>query len=122
MFIRTPGGTVKKIALALMIALAAAGAASAQSSSKKATSKAAEHTAAPKPTSMKAEVVSTDAAAKTITVKDSTGASKTLTATGGAVASLAKVKAGDYVMVTGTDTTATKISVVKDTSKTSHKK
>ena len=48
-------------------------------------------------------------------VKDSTGGSKTLTATGGAVASLAKVKAGDWVMVTGTDTTASKIAVVKDT-------
>jgi hypothetical protein len=38
-----------------------------------------------------------------------------LTATGAAVASLAKVKAGDWVMVTHADTTATKITKVKAT-------
>jgi len=118
-----PGGTVKKIALAFVVALASVGMASAQTPAKKTSSAAPakkESMAAPakpKPTTMKAEVVSADAAAKTITVKDSTGASKTLTATGSAVASLAKVKAGDWVSVTGTDTTVTKIAVVHDTAK-----
>jgi hypothetical protein len=111
--VHRPGGTVKKIALALVVVLAATGAANAQMS-KKAPSKAAAPAApAAKATTTKMEVVSADATAKTLTVKDATGSSKTLTATGGAVAALAKVKAGDWVMVTGTDTTATKIAVVK---------
>jgi hypothetical protein len=59
--------------------------------------------------STKGEVVSTDAAAKTITVKDASGNSTTYTATGAAVASLAKLSAGDEVTVTHTDTSATKI-------------
>ena len=46
---------------------------------------------------MKAEVVSVDETAKSITVKDSTGANQTLTASGKAVAELAKVKAGEMV-------------------------
>jgi hypothetical protein len=64
---------------------------------------------------MKAEVVSTDAAAKTITVKDASGANVTLTATGGAVAELSKLKAGDMVMVTKSENNATKITKVKTT-------
>jgi glucose/arabinose dehydrogenase len=115
--------SVKKIVLALVVAVASVGIASAQTTAKtpaKATSnqtKAAPamKTPAAKAHSMKAEVVSTDAAAKTITVKDAAGTSTTLTATGGAVAALDKVKAGDWVMVTHTDTTATKIAKVKAT-------
>jgi hypothetical protein len=107
------GGIVKKIILALAMAVAVAAAANAQ------TTKPAAHAmkapAAAKAQTMKAEVVSTDAAAKTITVKDAAGASTTLTATGGAVAALANVKAGDWVMVTHSDTTATKIAKVKAT-------
>ena len=118
-----PGGTVKRIALALVVALAAVGAVSAQTPSKKGSSKAAAP-AAPvaKAAPMKMEVVSADATAKTITVKDSAGSSKTLTATGGAVSALAKVKAGDWVMVTANDTTATKIAMVKATPSKGKKK
>ena len=43
------------------------------------------------------------------TVKDASGNSTTYTATGSAVASLAKLSAGDEVTVTHTDTSATKI-------------
>lgn len=114
---------MKKIVLALVVAVASVGMASAQTTAKT-PAKTASHqtkaapamkTPAAKPHSMKAEVVSTDATAKTITVKDAAGTSTTLTATGGAVAALDKVKAGDWVMVTHTDTTATKIAKVKPT-------
>ena len=54
---------------------------------------AATHTEKAAP--IKGEVVSTDATAKTITVKDASGSNVTLTATGAAVAELSKVKAGD---------------------------
>ena len=116
-----PGGIVKKIVLALAVAVAIAATASAQTATKAPASKAASQTkAAPaamapaaKAKATKAEVVSTDPAAKTITVKDSSGSNMTLTATGTAVAALAKVKAGDWVMVTHTDTNATKIVKVK---------
>jgi Cu/Ag efflux protein CusF len=109
-----PGGTVKKIALALVVALAAAGAANAQTSKKAPSKAAAPASPVAKATPMKMEVVSVDATAKTITVKDATGSSKTLTATGGAIPALSKVKAGDSVMVTAIDTTATKIVAVKE--------
>ena len=46
----------------------------------------------------------------------------TLTATGGAVAELSKVKAGDMVMVTESGTNATKISKVKTTEEKPKKK
>jgi hypothetical protein len=62
---------------------------------------------------MHAEVVAVDAAAKSITVKDSAGANETLTASGAAVAELAKLKAGDMVTVTAHETTATKIVKAK---------
>ena len=62
---------------------------------------------------MKAEVVSVDETAKSITVKDSTGANETLTASGKAVAELAKVKAGDMVTITAHETTATSIVKAK---------
>jgi hypothetical protein len=122
---------VKKIVLALVVAVATAAAANAQTPAKapakanqtKASSAAAAPAMKPaKAAPMKAEVVSTDAAAKTITVKDSSGSDVTLTATGPAVAALAKVKAGDWVMVTKSDTKATKITQVKAAGATKAKK
>jgi len=111
------GGTVKKIVLALAVAVATAAAANAQTAAAKPAPKASQTKAAPaakmpaaKAHTTKAEVVSTDAAAKTITIKDASGADMTLTATGPAVGSLSKVKAGDWVMVTHTDTSASKRS------------
>ena len=110
---------MKKIVLALAVVVATAAGASAQTAAKapamKAQTKAAVKAPAMKAMATKAEVVSTDAAAKTITVKDASGSSMTLTATGGAVAELGKLKAGDWVMVTHTDTNATKIAKVKAT-------
>jgi ABC-type Fe3+-hydroxamate transport system substrate-binding protein len=52
-----------------------------------------------------AEIVSTDAAAKTLTIKDATG-EKTVPAEGKAVASLSTVKAGDKVTLTCRDNEA----------------
>ena len=119
----TEEASVKKIVLALVVAVAAAAAANAQTPAKAAAPKAQQTKATPaagapamkpaKAAAVKVEVVSTDAAAKTITVKDSSGSNETLTATGAAVAALAKVKAGDWVMVTKSDTNATKIMKVK---------
>jgi hypothetical protein len=124
---------VKKIVLALAVAVATVAVANAQTPASKpapkttqtapggsmakpgSMAKADAKAAKAKAASMKAEVVSTDAAAKTITVKDASGANMTLTASGGAVAALATVKAGDWVTVTHTDTTATKIAKVKAT-------
>jgi hypothetical protein len=110
---------VKKIVLALVVAVATAAAASAQTAAKQpaaakqTASKPAKPAAAAKSMSTKGEVVSTDATAKTITVKDAAGASQTYTATGAAVAELAKLSAGDHVTVTHTDMTATKIVKAK---------
>jgi glucose/arabinose dehydrogenase len=111
---------MKKIVLALAVVVATAASASAQTAAKAPAmksnqAKAAQAAKAPamKATSTRVEVVSTDAAAKTITVKDASGSNMTLTATGGAVAELGKLKAGDWVMVTHTDTNATKIAKVK---------
>ena len=116
---------MKKIILALAVAVATAAAANAQTAAKQpATAKQtaskpaadqAKTKAAPAAKAMatKGEVVSTDAAAKTITVKDTTGSSMTYTATGAAVAELAKLSAGDHVTVTHSDTTATKIVKAK---------
>ena len=105
---------MKRIVIALAIAVATAAAASAQTA-KPAEPKAAPAMKAPaaKATTMKAEVVSTDPAAKTITVKDAAGVSTTLTATGGAVAALATVKAGDMVTVTKSENNATHIAKAK---------
>jgi hypothetical protein len=106
---------VKKIVIALAIAVAAAAGASAQTAAKP----AAPAKAAPAmkanaaKQSLKGEVVSTDPTAKTITVKDAAGVSTTLTATGGAVASLATVKTGDWVTVTHADNNATHIAKTK---------
>ena len=125
---------MKKIVLALAVVVAMAGVANAQTAAKAPAAKAsaskpadqtkpaAKHEAAPKAAPMKAEVVSTDAAAKTITIKDASGSNVTLTATGGAVAELSKVKAGDMVMVTESVTNATKISKVKTTEEKPKKK
>jgi glucose/arabinose dehydrogenase len=118
--------SVKKIVLALAVVVATAAAANAQTAAKPATqTKPAAKTAAPKAEKaapMKAEVVSTDAAAKTITVKDASGSNVTLTATGSAVAELSKVKAGDWVMVTKSENNATKITKVKTEAKPKEKK
>ena len=85
-----------------------------QSASKPAADQAKPKAApAAKATSTKGEVVSTDATAKTVTVKDASGASQTYTATGAAVAELAKLSAGDHVTVTHNDMTATKIVKAK---------
>lgn len=112
---------MKKIVLALAVAVATAAVASAQTAATKPAAhqtkpaaKPAEHKTE-KAAPMKAEVVSTDAAAKTITVKDASGSNVTLTATGAAVAELSKVKAGDWVMVTKSENNATKIAKVKTT-------
>jgi len=120
--------SVKKIVLALAVAVATAAAANAQTApaSKAPAAKSTAQTHAAKPhaekaAAMKAEVVSTDATAKTITVKDATGSNVTLTATGGAVAELSKVKAGDWVMVTKSENNATKITKVKETASKAHK-
>jgi Cu/Ag efflux protein CusF len=100
---------VRNIVLALVVTLATVGVANAQTKAPAKSATAATKAPAPKATVTKGEVVSTDATAKTITLKDSSGANLTLTATGSAVASLAKVKAGDHVSVTHTDMNATKI-------------
>ena len=118
---------MKKIVLALAVAVATAAVANAQTAAPKAqaakpaaqTHAAKEH--AEKAAPMKAEVVSTDATAKTITVKDASGSNVTLTATGSAVAELGKVKAGDWVMVTKSENNATKITKVKETAPKAHK-
>jgi glucose/arabinose dehydrogenase len=119
-FTHVQEASMKKIVLALAVVVATAAAASAQTAAKapamKAQTKASgAKTPAMKATSTKAEVVSTDATAKTITVKDASGSNMTLTATGAAVAELGKLKAGDWVVVTHTDTNATKIAKVKAT-------
>jgi glucose/arabinose dehydrogenase len=121
---------VKKIVLALAVAVATAAAANAQTATKAPAAKPAAQTKpatkapaakAEKTAPMKAEVVSTDATAKTITVKDASGSNVTLTATGSAVAELSKVKAGDMVMVTKSENNATHISKVKETTTKAHK-
>lgn len=116
---------MKKFAIALVVAMATLGVASAQTAPK--TAKTAQTKTAPvaktapakvapavktepvKAVSVKGEVVSTDAAAKTITVKDAAGTTTTYTATGAAVAALAKVQAGDSVTITHRDMNATRI-------------
>ncbi|MGH9868724.1 MAG: hypothetical protein ACREAA_11250 [Candidatus Polarisedimenticolia bacterium] len=50
-----------------------------------------------------AQVVSVDAAAKTITIKGDDGKDKTVPVSGNALKSLATVKAGDKVVLTCTD-------------------
>ena len=65
--------------------------------------------------------MSTDATAKTITLKDAAGTSTTLTATGSAVASLASLKAGDMVTVTKSENNATHITKAKSSAKHSTK-
>lgn len=104
---------MKRISIALAIAVATVAAASAQTAKPEPRADHAMKAPAAKATTLKAEVVSTDATAKTITVKDAAGVSTTLTATGGAVASLATVKAGDWVSVTKSEDSATHIAKVK---------
>ena len=120
---------MKKIVLALAVAVAMVGVANAQTAAKASTaskataSKAADqakpaakqHEAHAKAEAVKGEVVSTDATAKTITVKESSGSNVTLTATGGAVAELAKLKPGDMVTVMKSENNATKITKAKST-------
>ena len=119
---------MKNIVLAIALTVATAAVANAQTATAKPQTAPAGAKAQPatppahaakahaaKAATMKAEVVSTDATAKTITVKDAAGASTTLTATGGAVASLASLKAGDWVNVTKSENNATRITKVKAT-------
>jgi DNA-binding protein HU-beta len=126
------GGTVKKTVLALVVAAATGVALSAQAPAASSQAPAAKQTAAktaPKAKSQAApketkeakapakakahvetaEVVSTDATAKSITVKPATGDNQTYTATGAAVAQLAKVKAGEQVRLTIRDNDVTSI-------------
>ena len=124
---------MKKIVLALAVAVATAAAANAQTAAKAPAPKAsaskaadqtkstAKHEAHAKAESVKGEVVSTDATAKTNTVKDASGSNVTLTATGGAVAELAKLKPGDMVMVTKSENNATKITKAKTATTTTTK-
>ncbi len=117
---------MKKIVLAFVVAVATAAVASAlpaHASTTRSQAKATHQKAAVvKSHTIKAEVVSTDAAAKSITVKESDGSNETLTASGGAVASLAKVKAGDWVTITANETTATRIVKAKPMKATAGKK
>ena len=118
---------MKKIVLALAVAVAMAGAANAQTAAKAPAAKASaskaadqakaapKHEAHAKAEAVKGEVVSTDATAKTITVKETSGSNVTLTATGGAVAELAKLKPGDMVTVMKSENNATKITKAKTT-------
>jgi len=84
--------------------------------------------AAAKTHDMKAEVVSVDAAAKTITIKGDDGQEKTAPVLGKAVASLKNVKAGDHVMLTCQDNAqgehegVLKIRPIHTTAKASKKK
>lgn len=126
---------MKKIVLALAVAVAMVGAANAQTAAKApaakaSASKAADQAKAPAPKheahakaeAVHGEVVSTDATAKTITVKDSSGSNVTLTATGGAVAELAKLKPGDMVTVMKSENNATKITKAKAATEAKPKK
>ena len=118
---------MKKILIALVAAAALASTAAASQATKPAaapkTTAPATKEAAAKPAKanvVAGEVVSVDAAAKSITIKGADGANQTLTATGNAVAQLAKVKAGEQVHVTVEGTNATKIA--KATKSTEKKK
>ncbi len=117
---------MKKTVLALVVAAAATGVAlsaqaPAQTAPKQTTSKSApakvssakKEAAAPAKAKARvetAEVVSTDANAKSITVKPKSGENQTYTATGAAVAQLAKVQAGEQVRLTVRDNDVTRIS------------
>ncbi len=123
---------MKKTVLALVVAAATGVALSAQAPAQTASSKApavkqtATKTAPAKSTGEKkemksastkakahvetAEVVSADATAKSITVKPKDGDNRTYTATGAAVAQLAKLKAGEEVRLTVRDNDVTRIS------------
>ena len=88
---------MKKIVLALAMAVATAAAANAQTAAKAPAAKPANQTKSTKAPAaahtekaapIHGEVVSTDATAKTITVKDASGSNVTLTATGAAIAEL----------------------------------
>ena len=109
---------MKKFALLLSVVFAA-GIASAQDATKAQDAKvpaatkatAATHThAAAKPAvkmhKVEAEVVSADAAAKTITIKSETGENKTAPVEGKAVAALKNVKAGEKYTLTCRDNEA----------------
>jgi hypothetical protein len=109
---------MKKVALLISIVFAAAGVAMAQDAAKatdakvpaKATAKATTATHAAKPAvkthKVEAEVVSTDVAAKTITIKSETGDNKTTPVEGKAVAELKSVKAGEKYTLTCRDNEA----------------
>jgi hypothetical protein len=124
---------VKKFAIALVVAVASVGLASAQTppkTVKPAQTKTVPVKAAPaaktplvKAEIAKGEVVSTDAIAKTITVKDAAGTSTTYTVTGAAaLKALAKVQAGEAVTITHRDMNATRIVKTKVAAKKAPKK
>jgi hypothetical protein len=118
---------VKKTVLALVVAAATGVALSAQAPAQapaakqtapKTATKSAKKEAGMSPASTKAkakvetaEVVSTDAAAKSITVKPASGENQTYTAVGGAVKQLEKVKAGEQVRLTVRDNDVTSITM-----------
>lgn len=119
---------MKKTVLALVVAAATSVALSAQApaattSHKKETSSSMKSVQAKAKARVEtAEVVSADAAAKSITVKPATGDNQTYTATGAAVSQLAKVKAGDHVRLTVRDNDVTRISMAGTMHATSAKK
>jgi hypothetical protein len=122
---------VKKTVLAFVVAAATGVALSAQAPAQtpshasavkqtapKTATKSAKKEAGMSPASTKAkakvetaEVVSTDAAAKSITVKPASGENQTYTAVGGAVKQLEKVKAGEQVRLTVRDNDVTSITM-----------
>jgi hypothetical protein len=93
---------MKKLLAFSLVALVAASPSFAATSSKPKSSTAKT---APKTHVVSAEVVSTDATGKTITIKDASG-DKTVPVEGKAVASLSTVKAGDKVKLTCRDNEA----------------
>jgi hypothetical protein len=105
---------MKKFALLLSFVFAAGVAAAHDTTAAKAPASAetkattATHAAktAAKTHKVEAEVVSTDAAAKTITIKSDTGENKTAPVEGKAVAELKTVKAGGKYMLTCRDNEA----------------
>ena len=105
---------MKKFALLLSFVFAAGVAVAHETAAAKAPAKAeakattATHSTKPamKTHKVEAEVVSTDAAAKTITLKSETGENKTAPVEGKAIAELKTVKAGEKYMITCRDNEA----------------
>ena len=100
---------MKKVALLISFVFVA-GLAVAHEATKASSAKAPAKAAAAKPAvkmhKVEAEVVSVDAAAKTITIKSDTGENKTAPVEGKAVAALKTVKAGEKYTLTCRDNEA----------------